>query len=162
LPDVTAPTVGFQRLADLELPDKQQGDNQLGAWTGTNAHELSGFPRITADLALFVTPAVGQVDTSGQNASIAGNGAYILDAVKADGSEPDGWPKLTGGWVLGTPALGDWDSNGKTEVAVIRRDGQLLVWNTSAPSANQTQWPRFGGNSRNTGTRTVDASTLSP
>ncbi|MEZ5269076.1 MAG: hypothetical protein R2789_11110 [Microthrixaceae bacterium] len=25
---------------------------------------------------------------------------------------PTGWPKLTGGWTIGTPAMGDWDGDG--------------------------------------------------
>ena len=33
----------------------------------------------------------------------------------------------------------------------MRRDGQVLVWHTAQPAAGLTEWPRAGGNDRNTG-----------
>ena len=64
-----------------------------------------------------------------------------------------GWPKLTGGWLVGTPALGDWDGDGRLEVAVVRRDGVLLAWHTPSPVDRADQWPRFGHDLANTGSR---------
>ena len=80
---------------------------------------------------------------------IAGNGLYTLDAVDAQGTEPAGWPKLTGGWSIGTPGVGDWDGDGRLEVAQQRRDGQLLVWRTSGTSA--PAWGSYGCDSYNSG-----------
>jgi hypothetical protein len=151
LGDVSAPTVGINHLIDLETPDHQFGDTQLGAWRATDAHELDGFPRVTSDLAFFVTPAIGDVDGDGKNEAIAGNGVYLLDAFEADGSSPADWPKLTGGWVIGTPGMGDLDGDGKADIAVVRRDGTVLVWKTNQPVATLNQWSRFGGNGRNDG-----------
>ena len=80
---------------------------------------------------------------------IAGNGLYTLDAVDAAGDEPPGWPKLTGGWSIGTPGVGDWDGDGKLEVAQQRRDGYLLVWHTQGTAA--PAWGSYGCDSFNSG-----------
>ena len=57
------------------------------------------------------------------------------------------------GWLVGTPALGDWDGDGRLEVAVVRRDGVLLAWHTPSPADRADQWPRFGHDLANTGSR---------
>ncbi len=80
---------------------------------------------------------------------IAGNGLYMLDAVDAQGAEPSGWPKLTGGWSIGTPGVGDWDGDGHLEVAQQRRDGELLVWHTAGTTP--AQWGSYGCDAYNSG-----------
>ncbi|HEX5094400.1 MAG TPA: hypothetical protein VFX21_00240, partial [Acidimicrobiia bacterium] len=150
--DVTAPTAGLTRLFDVALPDQQMpNDDHLMAWRADTGDALVGFPQTTTDLAFFVTPAIADVDGNGKRETIAGNGVYLLHAHEWDGRAPAGWPKLTGGWVVGTPGLGNWDGKGGAELAVVRRDGVLLVWHTDAP-ASSLEWPRFGGNDRNSGT----------
>ncbi len=147
-----APTLGFSRLLDLLASDLQPpNDDHLTAWDGDTGRPLEGFPQATSDLAFFVTPAVADLDGDGSNEAIAGGGLYLADAFEADGSRPAGWPKLTGGWLVGTPGLGDADSDGLAEIAVARRDGVVLVWETGASTASLTEWPRFGHDSRNTG-----------
>ncbi len=121
------------------------------AWQASDGHALPGFPQTSPDLAFFVTPAIADVDGDGNNETIAGNGVYTLAAHDASGARPPGWPKLTGGWVVGTPGLGDWDGDGTAEVAVVRRDGNLFVWHTTGAAAALTEWPRFGGSGTNDG-----------
>ncbi len=159
--DVAAPTTGLSRALDTLLPNDQPGDNQLTGWSGRTGHQLPGFPRVTADLAFFVTPAIADVDGDGANEIVAGNGIQMLDAVGtgrvADGIPagahvPAGWPKLTGGWTVGTPAVGDWDGDSTTEVAITRRDGPLLVWNTPTSADRAGPWVRYGGGPTNAGT----------
>jgi hypothetical protein len=84
---------------------------------------------------------------------VAGNGIQTIDAFGAAGPQPAGWPKLTGGWVVGTPGFGDWDGDGTAEVTVVRRDGRLIVWDLPTPAGAIGDWVRFGGNDRNTGSR---------
>lgn len=159
--DVAAPTTGLGRALDTLLPNDQPGDNQLTGWSGRTGRQLPGYPRVTSDLAFFVTPAVADVDGDASNEIVAGNGVQMLDAVGTrrgpDGAGagshiPAGWPKLTGGWTIGTPGLGDWDGDGRAELAITRRDGELLVW--ALPTAADTigPWARFGGGPRNAGT----------
>lgn len=154
-PEITAPTAGLTRLLDILAPDLQlPNDDHLMAWRGSDGNALPGFPQTTADLAFFVTPAIADLDGDGANESIAGTGLYTLGAHDATGSRPDGWPKLTGGWLVGTPGLGDWQGDGGAEIAVIRRDGYLLVWRTAGSAAALTEWPRAGADGTNSGAYT--------
>lgn len=151
-PDVTAPTAGLTRLLDTTMPDLQlPSDDQVMAWDPATSLARPGFPHETPDLAFFVTPAIADVDGDGHPETIAGNGMYTLTAVDASGRVPAGWPKLTGGWLVGTPGLGDWRGTGHAELAVVRRDGVLLVWGTGAPASSLTEWPRYGRDARNSG-----------
>lgn len=161
--DVAAPTTGLGRALDTLLPNDQPGDTQLTGWSGRTGAQLPGYPRVTADLSFFVTPAIGDVDGDGSNEIIAGNGIQMLDAVgtrhRSDGSGaashiPAGWPKLTGGWTIGTPGMGDWDGDGTAEIAITRRDGKLLVWDTPTHAASVGPWTRFGGGPTNAGVPT--------
>ncbi len=150
-PDPTAPVAGLTRLIDIEASDQQlPNDDQLTAWSGRSGNAFSGLPRVTSDMAFFATPAVADLDHDGHNETIAGDGLYLLSAFSADGRSPSGWPKLTGGWLVGTPGLGPWDLPGRADLAVARRDGVLEVWHTRATSL-AGGWPRFGGDNRNDG-----------
>jgi len=149
--DVAVPTVGLGRALDQLLPGKQRGDTQLSAWNGRTGAMLNGFPHRTSDLGFFITPALVDVDNDGHTDVLAANGVSLLDGVNADGRVAPGYPKLTGGWSVGTPGFGDFDGNGKAEMAVVRRDGVVTVWHTAAPTSSLTQWPRFGHDNRNSG-----------
>ncbi len=152
--DVAAPVSGLSRLLDTTSPELQlPSDDQLAAWDPTTGSMRPAFPRETPDLAFFVTPAIADVNGDGRTEVIAGNGVYTLSAVTPDGTIPDGWPKLTGGWLVGTPSMGDWDGDGRAELATVRRDGTLLVWHTPTSANRLRQWPRFGQNLANTGAR---------
>lgn len=148
---VATGTGGVSRLLDVATPEQQlPADDQLMAWDpAAGGTALAGFPHETPDMAFFVTPAIVDVDGDGRREVVAGNGTFTVSAVDAEGRVPRGWPKLSGGWLVGTPAAGDWDGDGRTELAVVRRDGVLLVWRT--PARDRGDWPRFGGNARNTG-----------
>jgi len=133
--DIAAPGGGLTRLLDVQAADLQlPNDDHLLAWDGATGAMLPGFPHTTSDIAFFVTPAMADIDGDAQAEVVAGNGLFVLSAVRADGTIPDGWPKLTGGWLVGRPAVGDLDGDGRGEVAVVRRDGVLLIWATQGRS----------------------------
>ncbi|NLV55456.1 MAG: DUF4214 domain-containing protein, partial [Acidimicrobiales bacterium] len=153
-PDVTAPTAGLTRLIDLLVSDLQlPNDDALSAWEGATRLPLPGSPQATADLAFFVAPAIADLDGDGRHESIAGNGHFTLAAHDGTGAAPDGWPKLTGGWTVGTPAVGDWDGDGSLEVAQARRDGVLMVWTTGDGTATDgaVAWGGWGCDSHHSG-----------
>lgn len=148
--EVVLPTIGLRRTLDQLLPNDQRGDTQLMGWSGTGG-PLPGFPHLTRDLAFFITPAIADVDGDGRPEAVAGHGVSLLHAVDAAGKVAAGYPKLTGGWIVGTPGFGDLDGDGTAEMAITRRDGVLMVWHTKAPVASLTDWPRFGHDGRNSG-----------
>ncbi len=150
--DVAAPTSGAGRATDTLFSNDQDGDPHLTVWNGRTGAIRSGFPRVTADIAFFVTPSIVDVDGDGRNDVVAGNGLQTLDAFRSDGSSVPGWPKLTMGWLVGTPGSGDWDGDGLAELAVVRRDGVLMVWRTPTRADAVGDWPRYGANGRNDGT----------
>ena len=153
--DVAIPTVGLGRALDNLLPGHQSGDTQLMAWDGLTHAPLPGLPHRTTDLAFFVTPAIVDVDGDGSPEIVAANGVQLVDAVNAQGRDAPGWPKITGGWSVGTPGFGDALGNGHAAMAITRRDGVLLLWATDAPLLSLTNWPRFGHDSRNSGNATT-------
>ncbi len=79
--DVAAPTTGLARALDTLLTNDQPGDNQLTGWSGRTGQQLPGYPHVTADLAFFITPAIGDVDGDGYNEIVAGHGLQMLEAV---------------------------------------------------------------------------------
>jgi hypothetical protein len=139
--EITAPTAGLSRLIDLLAPDKQlPSDDQLAAWDGATRLPLAGSPQAVADIAFFVAPAIADLDGDGILEMIAGNSTYTLSAFDRDGSAPDGWPKLMGGWTVGTPGVGDWDGDGSLEVALVRRDGVVFVWRAEGTDVSWRAW----------------------
>lgn len=153
-PNIAAPQSGVGRAIDTLLPGFQQGSPMVQVWDGVKpraTRELTGFPRVTTDVGLFVSPGIVDLDGDGRPEVVAGNGEYMLDAWNKDGETPGGWPKLTGGWVVGTPGAGDWDGDGDVEIAVGRRDGMLLVWETDSGTDALGEWPRYGHDGRNSG-----------
>ena len=84
--EIASNTAGLTRFIDLLANDLQlPNDDQLSAWDGATGNELPGSPHTTTDLALFVAPAIADLDGDGHNEVIAGNGLYTLDAVDAAG-----------------------------------------------------------------------------
>jgi LPXTG-motif cell wall-anchored protein len=155
--DVTAPAAGLTRLIDLLVPDRQlPSDDHLSAWDGGTRLPLAGSPRAVADLAFFVAPAVADLDGDGDAETIAANSTYTISAFDRDGNAPDGWPKVTGGWAVGTPAVGDWDGDGALDVATTRRDGVVLVWRTNG--GGPASWSAWGCDQHHSGacSNTVD------
>ena len=147
---IAANTAGLTRLIDTLASDLQlPNDDQLSAWDGATRLPLSGSPQATADLAFFVAPAIGDIDGDGDNEMIAGNGVYLVDAFDGAGHAAPGWPKLTGGWNLGTPAVGNWVGDKGLEVAQVTRDGRLYVWH--ATGRTPAVWSRAGCDQANSG-----------
>jgi Subtilase family/FG-GAP-like repeat len=122
----------------------------LGGWDAATGEWLPRFPRLLEGWPVLAGPAVADVDGDGAAEVIAGSSGYLLHAFSADGSEPPGWPKQTGGWLLAAPAVGDVDGDGRLEVIEISREGNLFVWDTPA-RAGRVEWSSLRHDPRNTG-----------
>ena len=91
------------------------------------------------------------MDGDGESEVIQGGSGNVLHAFREDGSEPSGWPKHPGGWLLASPAVGNVDRDRAREVVAVTRDGWLYVWQTSARAGAPADWPSFRHDSRNSG-----------
>jgi hypothetical protein len=75
-------------------------------------------------------------------------------AFRRDGSLLPDFPKPTptlGIHKLFTPALGDLDGDGLTEIVWVDGNNDVLVWNVpGTPGPSRMQWPMFRGNATHT------------
>ncbi len=122
-----------------------------GGATSFTAEPLPGFPALTADFQFFANYAIADIDGDGRNEILSGSGVYLATAFRADGSQPDGWPKNTGGWIIATPAVGDLDGDGKIDVATNTREGWLYVWHGKGLASQKIEWESFHHDAQNTG-----------
>ncbi len=111
---------------------------------------LWGFPRQMEDIQFFTSPVAADLDSDGRSDILAGS-MLNLRAFNAEGAEPDGFPLFTGGWLLGTPAVGDVDGDGMLDVVATTREGTLLAWRTDAPADTLVEWAMLGHDARRTG-----------
>jgi hypothetical protein len=136
-------------LAQSNPSAKIPFEHLLGGWDASSGNWVDGFPRVMEGWTILTSPAIADVGGDGQAEVIAGSSGDVLHAFRADGSEPAGWPKDTGGWLLASPAVGDIDGDGKLEVVAVTRDGWLYAWDT--PSSGRLEWPSFRHDLHNTG-----------
>jgi hypothetical protein len=80
-----------------------------------------------------------------------------LHALDGQGREPDGWPKFTGGWIVGAPTVGDIDADGLLEVLLNTREGELFAWDTKGDAGQEPMWWGFHHDSHATGNYHADA-----
>ena len=173
-PAYAIPAVGVGKLLDLVLPEDQiVSDNTLAVYdtstTGTQG-QLPAFPREVNDLQFLATPSSADIDGKGGEEVLEGSAYSDVHAFSLDGSEPGlsslspyGWPKFTGGWTLGGPAVGDFNGDGKRDIASTTREGNVYVWHgNGAGNCAAASWPEWGHDGWNTDNLVVDAVRPSP
>src|SRR6266849_4177074 len=151
--DVSKVGMTLNGLVDLVLVGQNEPFHHvLQAWTGASGTPLPGFPKVIDDFGLTTAPLLVNVgattdagDTLNMPELVSGNGLYLVHAFDANGREPSGWPKLTGGWHVGQPAAGDVNDDGLVEVAWGTREGNFFVWDTPAPICNTATTANLDG-----------------
>ena len=75
----------------------------------------------------------------------------LAHAWDSSGTNIEGWPKMTGGWILGSPAVGDIDGDGYLNVVVTTREGTVFVWETKGRADQKIEWASIHHDPQNTG-----------
>jgi hypothetical protein len=128
-------------------------DNGMGAWDPSSGSNLSTYSRYVQGLAFFSAPAIADVTGDGTPDILQSTDSSALmgfDGVT--GLAAAGFPKWTGGFSLFTPATGDINGAGATDVAEMTREGYLSAWSTAANgcTGNSEAW-HWHQDDRNTG-----------
>ncbi|MBK9265159.1 MAG: S8 family serine peptidase [Polyangiaceae bacterium] len=137
------------RLRGDEPDDR--GDHQVAAWSGATGAMLPGSPFLSEGWSSLQDHAIADLDGDDYPEIIGGSSGYLLHAYDGCGREPSGFPKFTGQWIAGTPAVGDLDDDGSLELAVGTRSGFLYVWRTRGRTDGVIAWESFHHDNRNTG-----------
>ncbi len=137
----------------VSLPSFHRFDYQhaVGAWDSATGDAFIGFPKQVDDVSFLVAPSIADVSGDGTPDVLYGSGGYFLYAWDHTGRLADGWPKFTGGWILGAPAVGDIDGDGFLDVVVGTREGALFAWTTQGRADQDVQWAAVHHDARNTG-----------
>jgi len=132
-----ASTISLVALALQEWIDFQQ---PVGAWSGADGAFLTGWPRQIEDMQFLLAPAIADISGDGNNEVIYASAGYVVHAWDAEGNSPEGWPKFTGNWILGSPTVGDINGDGWLDVAVTTREGWLYAWSTRGRADQVIEW----------------------
>lgn len=151
VPEYVMAGAGAYYLIALPLISAIDWQNVVGAWDGATGEHLPGWPRQIEDLQFLVAPAIADLDGDGKAEAVMGSAGYLLHAWDAAGIEPQGWPKFTGNWILGSPAVGDIDGDGYVEVVVSTREGKLFAWHTKGRADQKIGWQSIHHDPQNTG-----------
>ncbi|HYC53611.1 MAG TPA: FG-GAP-like repeat-containing protein [Candidatus Binatia bacterium] len=147
-----APAGGLARLLGVALPEQQiNAEDHVVAWNAMTGQFEPAFPQHQDDLQFLTGPSIGDVGGTPLPEIVMGSAGYFVQAFDGAGVAPLGWPKFTGGWHVANPAIGDVDGDGLIEVVASVREGNLFVWETTAPVAATAQWPKKRHDLRNTG-----------
>ena len=169
VPDYAIGSTGFGYANGL-LDDGQRYDHDhlLGAWSGVMGEGgkfpfLTGFPQVMEDLQFFLNPSIADIDGDGLPEAINGSAGHIVHAFNHRGTEPVGWPKNAGQWILGSPAVGDADGDGFLEVWTATRTGFVYAWRTTAIAETAYRgWTGFRHDAANTGNCTTSLRSYPP
>jgi hypothetical protein len=111
----------------------------------------TGFPAALQGLDFLGAPIITDVTGDGASEIINAGDSSALHGFATGGGQATGFPKFFTGWSLWSPAAGDLDADGHTELVMLSREGYLFVWNTPGVSSANNEWWHSGHDERNTG-----------
>jgi hypothetical protein len=150
VPDAFLGGAGTYAVVGLALSTAIDFQHVIGGWDGATGAYLEGWPRQVEDFQFLVAPAVADISGDGMPEVIYTSAGYIVSAWDVNGKSPEGWPKFTGQWVLGSPAVGDIDGDGYLDVVVTTREGWLFAWATAGSADQKVEWASMHHDSQNT------------
>lgn len=158
--EVFAPGSGRRILLSLLMGGRRIPYHHLvGGWSGVSGAMIQGFPRFIADTPIMGSPIFADVTGDGRAEVIFGDAGFELHAFDVDAAadvnsspEANGFPKRTGGWTFGSPAAGDFDGDGRVDLAAVTREGFVFVWPTRGRIPESARHGfHFKGNTQRTG-----------
>jgi hypothetical protein len=150
-PDLMLGGASVLWVVSLALADYVEFQQAFGGWSGATGEALPGFPRQVDDISFLAAPAIAEITGDVLPEAFFGTGGYFLNAWNYLGTPAPGWPKFTGGWILGGPAVGDIDGDGYHDVTLTTRDGRLFAWKTRGSASVPPQWAAAHHDAANTG-----------
>jgi hypothetical protein len=126
-------------------------EHLVGAWDVDSGAMLPNFPRVNDDMQIGVSPVSIDFDGDGRDELVIGSGGYFLRVYSQNKSVGEGFPKFTGGWMIGSPAFGDFDGDGNLDIAAATREGKIFVWRSRFTATVRATWPTFKANLQRTG-----------
>lgn len=155
--DMVKGTAGFDfAIAFAGGGLRAQFDHHMSGWDTDTGKMMQGFPRVIEDWQFFNTPTVVDLDNDNDPEVVIGSGGYLLHAWDYLGNEPAGFPKQTGGWIIASAGVGDFDGDGLFDVTVSTRDGWLFAWRTEGKVTSIFEWNGFGHDPMKTGNYELD------
>jgi len=139
-------------LSGSGLPIK----NYARAFNAASGAPAAGFPTEIQGLDFLGAPVIADVSGDGQPDLIIGGDTSALHAFNGDGTAVAGFPKFTTGWEVFAPGIGDFEGNGRNEIAIATREGYVEVWNTLGDASSNDQWWSSRHDERNTGQYGID------
>jgi hypothetical protein len=155
-----SPSMNLVRALDIQLAEKQErSHDSVSVWDTTNGDITfqAPFPKNVNDMMFFATPGAADINGDGSQELTIGTSYYDFHAFNGSGNEPANWPKFTGGWMAGTAPVGDFDGDGKREIAMTNREGWLFVWRTRSKPGDMGDWPQYAHDLHNTNCLATDA-----
>jgi hypothetical protein len=150
--DMVKGTAGFDFAKAFAGGGKRaQFDHHMSGWDTDTGKMMVGFPRVIDDWQFFNTPTVVDLNNDNNPEVVIGSGGYLVHAWNYLGEEPAGFPKQTGGWIIASAGVGDFDGDGKFDVTVSTRDGWLFAWKTEGKVGSIFEWNGFGHDPMKTG-----------
>jgi hypothetical protein len=149
-PDMVMGGASATYLVSLALTSVYEYQHAMGAWSGATGEFLQGWPRQVDDVGFLSAPSVVDISGDVRPEVIYGSGGHLLYAADVAGYVTPGWPKFTGGWLLGAPSTGDIDGDGLLEVVAVTREGMIFAWNTKGSASKAAQWSSLHHDAMNT------------
>ncbi len=140
-----APAVSVGKVVDEGYPAKQSPhQNQVDAWDAATGSFEAGFPQQMNDLQILVSPIVADVGGDSTPYVVEGSATSDIRAFDIDGQPAPGFPKFTGGWMVGSPSFGPFGDEDTQVLTAGTRTGELFVWKTTTPAcASSGPWPKL-------------------
>ncbi len=110
---------------------------------------------------LFGAPILGDVDTFPADAIIGSRDAKIWSWSNTGLSTP-GWPKEISGQIQLSPAMGDIDLDGSSEIAFLSGTQLIVVDVNATPLVGRNKWHMYGHDPQRTGCHNCPEDLLSP